>query len=80
MSENLNTDAYKQAKKQGARERAIPGLEYRLRNGLSSYRVRADELFRIGNAYEIIYEEDRPLKGSFASFTSLQDSQEKEKG
>lgn len=26
MSENLNTDAYKQAKKQGAHERAIPGF------------------------------------------------------
>lgn len=74
MSENLNTDAYKQAKRQGAHERAIPPAWNRLRNGSSSYRVRADELFRIGNAYEIIYEEDRPLKGSFASFTGLQDS------
>lgn len=42
-----------------------------LRNNSNSYSVTADELFRIGNAYEIIYDEDRPLKGSLVSFTNF---------
>ncbi|XP_076299021.1 uncharacterized protein LOC143218028 isoform X2 [Lasioglossum baleicum] len=63
------------------REQARQSSSTRLRNDSNSlHSVRADELFRIGNAYEIIYKEDQPPKGSLASFTGFVRSKKEEKG